>query len=390
MCRKTAVSPLVQVANARLHQLRAQLTQSNNKRPSAQHSNVQSRAAIPPSLPAHLGWQSNRVSKALKVWAGDSEARIGESSSQDPELVPIKKIPAKSVSVSVRVYPDILLACLRNDVVSPARLWLIAKTLDSAGTGVLRVANLRKQITDKHNNHFICGKRRFRALLAQGEGIFWERDTHHRLWLRSYQKVAQRLNVNRLSLRPVQIPLKALTTNIFTTRAWFYASFHMGRGNTPISRDAIDKITGIDAQTQRKYESETNIRASFNYAIAEPASPQAIQEHAWQRGGGSFTFKDSKGYHGKKAKEYIAWQLPNTYEIEGQPCSRGMQKRINSALKHLLMEKGTTGTVQQPKRVRTYFSNAKTAVLSKKDIPLKYWPRRDVNRDGIWQVISNE
>lgn len=383
MCRETAVSPLVQVANQRLHQLRAQLQQSNKKRAQLTQDAVENNQLIP-KLPSHLGWHSATLAKVL-MRSQPPHVEEPEWDAPLPNNEEKEEAPSP-VAVFIRVYPDIVLASMKADLESVARVWFLAKHLDAEGSGFLYTANLKEKLTDKTSNLFLFGQRRLRTLLAEGEGTFWVRDKQHRIWLRSYKKVALHFNLSRLTLKPVELPLESLTKNIFTARSWFYASFHMGRANAPISRAAIEKITGIDAQTQRKYETEVGIKAKFNYAIAENASPEAVQEHAWQRGGGSFTFKDTKGYHGAKMNAYIAWQLPNTYEIDGHHCSRGMQKRINNSLKHLLMEKGTTGKEQRVQYARTYFSTAKTAVLSKQ-APIKYWERKDFHRSGFWQVV---
>lgn len=389
MSRNTAVSPLVQAANERLHQRRTQLTQNKPKTQVPPWQAVPAAEETVANLPDHLGWQNAALTQILKR---QKSARRAPSTTiwgaaEADALLEGATAPSNKKRSTIRIYPDIVLASLQADMASLARIWLLAKHIDVEGKGVLRVANLRNNLTEKTSSLFLYGKRRLRTLLAKGNGIFWVLDSHRRIWLRSYHKVARYFQIPKLSLRPVPIPLESLTNNIFTARAWFYASYHLGRGAAPISRAAIEQATGVDPQTQRKYEAKVGIDARFNYAIADKLSAEAVEEYAWQRGGGSFSFEDTRGYHGEKKGCYVAWQLPNTYFIDGQYCSRGMQKRINRSLKHLLLEKGTTGTEQRAQRVRTYFSTAKAAVLSKTKAPMKYWERKDINRAGIWQVM---
>ena len=103
-------------------------------------------------------------------------------------------------------YADIGLAMLRRGLAAPGRLWLLLRHLDGDGRGWVTVAEARARLTGKGAPLRICGWRQLRNLLRQGQGIFWERDGE-RIWYRSTLRVADALGVERLTGRPVDLPL---------------------------------------------------------------------------------------------------------------------------------------------------------------------------------------
>src|SRR5690606_38158976 len=122
--------------------------------------------------------------------------------------------------------------------------------------------------------------------------------------------------VERLSGRPVALPVEALCGGIGDVRAHFYASFHSGRADgeaMPIARATLEAVTGVPPRTQREYEERVGASVRENYAIGEEKTEDTHQERAWQHGRAVFVLKDRNGIHGEKGAEYVAWQLPNSY-----------------------------------------------------------------------------
>jgi len=110
----------------------------------------------------------------------------------------------------VRAYPSLLAAYLKQKHVPAARLYLLLQALDQVGRGGFDVDQIRATFTSKKSKFYICGWRRLRQILNDGEGIFWQRDTAARLWLTSPARVAIALEVRGLHGQPVAIPTAAL------------------------------------------------------------------------------------------------------------------------------------------------------------------------------------
>ena len=370
MSSRPVPSAALVAANRRLHKLRAQVRSVHSKQCSANSVRFV-------DLPEHLGWHSERVTQALKARQAQEplqntpstinfckNADIFAPNNSEPEL---SEALSANLSHSVKVYPDIALAMLRQGQSAAGRLWFLLRHLDKEGRGVLRVVNIRETLTKTKTRHRLCGWRQLRNLLKRGEGIYWQRDKEH-VWLRSAGKVAVNLGVERLNGRPVAIPVKKLLGTIGEARAYLYASFHAARqpvserhlGQKPIARDTLTELTGLTAECQRGYERRVGVRVSRNYVVGERVSQSGKEERIWQQGGAAFEFVDYRGGQGKPGRGYIAWQLPNSYTVSLAHRPKGRQKRINRKLSDLFMQ-GMTGNAQQSIEKR-YFGDGAGAV----------------------------
>jgi hypothetical protein len=248
---------------------------------------------------------------------------------------------------------------LRQGQESAGRVWLMGRYLDGAGRGVLRIEIIKEQITNKNSNLYLCGKRQLRNLLRQGEGVFWTRDKES-IWLRSATRVAAALGVDRLTGRPVALPLSALVEGIGLFRAHLYAAFHSGRAKDgtlkataaargaggasamPIARATLARISGVGRSSQRAYEARLGLKREANFAVGEVETEVRQEERAWRQGGALFELKDYRGQQGQEGRTYLAWQLPNSYAGQHPQRPKGRQKRINRQLQDLVM-KGMPG-----------------------------------------------
>jgi hypothetical protein len=164
-------------------------------------------------------------------------------------------------------------------------------------------------------------------------------------------KVAAVLGLSRLNGRAVRLPVSILFESIGNVRAHLYAAFHSGRSgqdartdnqSKPISRTTLKALSSATRRTQRLYEKRVGIRRQCNYAIGQLHTAEGEQNLAWQKGQAAFRFNDKKGFVGKSGQQYLAWQLPNSYEGPHDTLSKGYQRRINRQLADLLNE-GITG-----------------------------------------------
>jgi len=241
---------------------------------------------------------------------------------------------------------------LRTERAAAGRVWLLLRALDAPGRGMVAVADARAALTEKGSPLRLCGWRRLRQLLAEGDGVFWAREGL-RLRLFGPARVAAALGVARLGGSPVGVPLTALTGGIGDMRAHLYASFHSGRQRadlltgkprpaSPVARATLTALSAAAPNSQRAYERRARVGRRAVVALGPPAG--AVDEHevAWRRGRALFHYRDHDGRHGRPGAVYLAWQLPNEYTGPHATLPRGRQKRLNRALADLFHD-GMTG-----------------------------------------------
>jgi hypothetical protein len=282
---------------------------------------------------------------------------------------------------------------LKKNQEAAGRVYLLLRYLDKSGRGWLPIEEIRQQLTRKGSPLKVIGWRRLRQLLHQGEGVYWERDSRGRLWLRSALKIALELDCNRLKGKRVDLPIKSLLGGIGEVRAHFYASFHSGRStNNPISRETLKTITGLSPRTQREYDRVAKVRRQQNIAVGPKHTKISAEEQTWQRGRAVFTFVDSQGKQGPKNRQYIAWRLPNSYQSPHQQRSKGRQKKINQQLASLV-----NNEVQGNGRVavdRLFWTDGAAAgkAYNRDSRHDAYWPRGTALRrqSVIWYTLVSQ
>ncbi len=414
-------------------------------------------STLPRLLPHHLGWGSEPLTRTLRQAQARQQAetvealtgRFGQSAGGETAVAGYEAEGAGSTYIrksdglslvepngrsirsaadsgastglkpppEVKLYPDIGLAMLRQEQTAAGRLWLLLRLLDEEGQGWLRVANVRQLLTKKNSDTYLCGWRQLRNLLRVGEGLYWSRD-QERIWLRSAAKVAFGLGVERLSGRPVALPLEALINGIGRFRAELYAAFHSGRVKTnpdgeaqaaPIARETLTNLSGVGETTQRRYEEqlareETAVAIQANYAIGNKANEKELEEKGWAQGQALFVLEDFRGRQGPKGRQYVAWQLPNSYTGSHQHRPQGRQRRINCQLRDLVM-KGMPGNESEAaeaaatgaERQKLYYPTGKLAAkaFNRRKVDQCYWRQvpaaAGITRNGryaIWQHLE--
>lgn len=339
----------LEAANARLFQLREQFAKrkSNKKQGNSQRE-------IVPSAPVTTsgGWL-----EPLRKRLTEAEKGI-ESASSSPESTPIVPEPAPTTpesshlslileSETIRVYPSVLAGILKQELAPCGRVWLLARYLDKSGRGWITEHELREALTNKGSPLRICGWRRLRQILQQGNNTLWQKDSLGRIWLYSNKKVAINLELERLTGKSVHLPIKTLIGSIATTKAAFYASFHAGRRETPISRATLQSITGVSERSQRTYDKLANVTTQTNFSLDEVANKATEKEAAYDAGSAFFIFEDTAGKFGRKGQKYHARQLPNSYTTTYEAVRSKQQQKINQALRIDLVKQEVLGNDSQ-------------------------------------------
>lgn len=409
-------------ANKRLHAMREQEVVAQAQTPALAPVPVDDTAAQEAvALPSHLGWGSTAITAVLRQndveqvakqeppWQQSLQEDFSSSSYNIDTVSQQETQPKQTQELdlspdgSVKLYPDIGLGMLRQEMAAPGRLWLMLRYLDKEGRGSLRIDNTTTLLTERNSSLRLYGKRHLRNLLKHGETLFWHRDRHH-IWLHSAAKVAAALSIEKLHGQPVALPVRAILEGIGAFRAHLYTAFHSGRSRetttgkeaAPIARETLAELSGVGVSSQRTYEARVGVRVRSNYAIGQLATKERTEKQAWQRGSALFELKDFRGQQGKQGKVYLAWQLPNTYIGRHQPRPKGRQKRINRELKDLVM-KGMPGNVastnEKQKLEKRYYPNGKLAAKAygrKPKQPL-YWKDagRENSRSDLWQQLGD-
>jgi len=430
MAQKTQLSPELLAANQRLLALRRQQMRREPGVDAGCHqpNDSQEWPALS-ELPKHLGWGSAALTAVLRRRQSGQPDQETNFAYPEAQPGPVEKRMSDGAQIlqgdsrskvlaeaaSVKLYPDIGLAMLRQNMTAPGRLWLMCRYLDVAGQGSLRIDIITKHLNIKNSGLYLCGKRQLRNLLRQGEEVFWIRD-RETIWLRSAARVAASLDVERLTGRPVALPLDALLSGIGAFRAHLYAAFHSSRAKDsrlnpvpvatkgtvvesvgmPIARATLARISGVGQSTQRAYEMRLGLQTRANFAVGETKTEGGYEERAWQQGGALFDLRDYQGQQGREGRTYLAWQLPNSYAGQHAQRPKGRQKRINRQIQDLVM-KGMPGNdggeVVRCGPARRYFANGRLAgkTLSRQRAAGRrdcYWRGRQ-SRDGrftLWHT----
>ncbi|MCB8925508.1 MAG: hypothetical protein H6652_07740 [Ardenticatenaceae bacterium] len=392
-----AISSELLAAQQRLLQLRAQLHESRSDTEKQQISlfdagKLEQRPfpeQTPISqLPPHLGWESTAVTKTVRRSNPQQEQIIATAVSTKTAVSDSPTLPQ-----TIKLYPDVAIGLLRQEQVAAGRLWLLLQAVDTTGCGWVDEHRARQLFTSKRGKLRFCGTRQLRNLLAQGETTFWERQ-NGRIWLRSVAKVAFALEITRLKMRPVALPVAVLRQKIGTVRAHLYATFHSSRteadrSKKPIARTTVARLTDVNPRTQRRYERKAKVKRQAQFAIGPQATTDNLQARGWEQGQATFQFKDFNGQQGPQGKSYVAWQLPNSYVGPHAPQPKGRQKRINQTLTDLFMQ-GITGNDQRLSVTRRFFDNGRLAAKSYLRNPENdhYWRGNGNGRYQLWQVME--
>jgi hypothetical protein len=340
---------LLSVANRRLIELRAQLASSAGRDGQGEARTPAAGGGQRQTAPGGRGWEMENAQRLL----AEHRRRVGlqpaERRSEGPALFePVAPAedeakPAAAQAAGegpgVRSYPDLSLAALSAGEASTYRVWLLARHL--RGDGWVDVGELKDALTAPGSPlRTFTSRQRVGQLIAQGERIgYWRLERGgRRLRYLGAAALARRLGVDRLSGRPVYLPLSAVTGGTAALKAGLYASFHAGRTEEggegrPISRDVLQAVTGQSRTTLWRYERAAGVAKRRNIVVTRPHSRAAAEEAAWRHGQAAFAFYDATGQHGRPGRFYLARTLPNSYRSALEQAPRGRLRKTNRSLK---------------------------------------------------------
>lgn len=274
----------------------------------------------------------------------------------------------------VKSYPTLNVA-LYHAGPAAGRVWYLARAYDEAGRGWLFVEELRALLTDEASPWRVYTWRRLRQLLGQGERLgLWQRDELGRLWLHGPAKVANELGCGRLRGRPVYLPTSGLLEGIALVRAHFYASYEDGRPEpAPMSRAALQSLTGIPERTQREYDELLGRESQINIVVTDEAYTQAARQEAAYERGHALCFVDWTGRRGGDERaEYLALRLPSTRERCLSQAPKGRQRKHNARIN--LVTNPALGNAANVVQVYHSGAEAAAAAFNRNPEHVHYYP----------------
>lgn len=300
--------------------------------------------------------------------------------------------PAETVSkppTRVRLFPMLMNGISRAGMDAAGRVWLTLRHIDESGRGWLDIDDVRDKLTSKTSMYRVCGQRRLRQILNDGEGQLWERDQHGKLWIYGTVRACLNFGIERLSGDNIEVDFVTIIGSIKTYRATMYGAFLASKRTAPISREKITEATGYSERSQREFDQIIGTKITRNFSIDAQQTDETKEAHLWQCGRAHFEFYDGHGKQGEKGRTYNARRLPNTYETQFQRGTNGRKKKINRKLKTDLVatwEQGN-GTDAQLRVFHTDALTAGKATKSAQTAILRHYSCRDF---ATWTTYEGE
>ena len=254
--------------------------------------------------------------------------------------------PLEQAGDGVRLYPDVTIRAHQAGQDAAARLYLLCRDLDRAGSGRVDVAALRTAVEGRG----LLTWRRIRQILEQGAGIFWTRGQRRSdgaavLTLLGPARILRALGGGPMVYRAVLIPRAALWGGMLEYRAAaVYSAALAGRRHDdhPISQAAIREATGAAERTQRDYRAAAGVRAVPQRRILGPVNESTLHNSLYEqnlrhgRGRRVFVHTDARGLLGPAGGRYLMAAAPNRYEhARTRQGRRGRRAKIQTELTSL-------------------------------------------------------
>ena len=281
---------------------------------------------------------------------------------------------------TIKVYGSITAAAKSQRCDSALRLWHLARMVDD-GSGVVAWSALQDVI----ERYIGTSQRHIRRLTSEAVALGWlapirRHNGEHVVVIRGLERVAQGLGVSGIT-QGVLIPAAELR-RLKTWRVACWDAFMAGRSgrrSRPISRRILERLSGVDPRSQRRYHSASKrIKAQSNIAIT--SMPSMLLD-------GVIEFDERPAF---KVGNKVALRLPNSYKVRGiRLAPRGMIQRINKSLSSVCFPNGGHG---QRREQRLFFDQrgAERAMRREHRPDVTYGWRRQRARSGavLWDQYT--
>lgn len=282
-----------------------------------------------------------------------------------------------SLERTVRVYPSLMTAIMRDGDAAVGRIWALLRHIDGDGRGWYWSRDIDDLIARKGSPYRVVGRRRLREIVRAGTGLFWERDGHGRLFLYSAERVAAAYHIERLGGDNVAIPIRDFLQGMAVYNAVIYSAFHAGRECRPISRETMSEIVGRSVRRLQDYDALAGIKRQRNFSIISSVDSADKMTLIYQHGRAIFKFTDYLGKQGRQGQQYFAIRLPNSYKSPLSAASKGRKRAITRHLRRLAENEARA--TDKARYRRLFQLEAKHAVkkIGKQDTYLHGYSRRE-------------
>jgi hypothetical protein len=232
--------------------------------------------------------------------------------------------PDSPQKATVKVYAGLAAAALRGGHHMAYGLWSLARSLDLAGSGKIGDADLREAAAGVGWSDYKYRRARHEAMHL---GMMQLSDDV--LYLRSLEKTALALKADRIGVIPIGVSVEALATTKGLRAALRDVYLAQTNSPRPISRAAIQAVTGLSPSTQSRMNKLNRERVAVVHNFAR------LQKHFDPAHLAGAKEIEPAAY----AKAGALWRtLPNTYdvsEVEYPRLRRGRSRKAQCALNHL-------------------------------------------------------
>jgi len=246
---------------------------------------------------------------------------------------------------SIRLVPDLSATALKQRATNCLILWHQLRYLNASGSGVLTYSDAIESL----EFNFRYSRATIYRRLDAGEGRFWKRYTNkagrHVIKMSSLDAVLKILGVN-LTEKHFREVAPSEFSGLKHCRALLYASTHKPAGvrANPISRQSIERRTGLQKRQQRRYETVPGVKV------------QRITNYAIFNFNGKYV-SERQEIHTKTSTYFVNKQLPNSYRTGLAQSAQGMLKKIrNNSL-------GSLEEREAPTKLKRVFFSTELAMV---------------------------
>lgn len=205
----------------------------------------------------------------------------------------------------MKFYPELVLAVMRsNKPTGGVRLYCVAKHYDN-GNGHIPVDEFKAY----SKRYLGIGKSRFNRWMREALSLGIVKRSGNILTLSSWGKAAVAVGVKDPLRSPVEVGVTKITGEGWA--AWVWAAYIKRHEGKPIARATLERLTGVPARTQVRYEAEAGVENKANYATEKEPIAKEGNGYFW--------------YYVQPKK-----RLGNTRTISGvETCKSGRTKKHN-------------------------------------------------------------
>ena len=224
----------------------------------------------------------------------------------------------------IRLIPDLSAAALRQNKHKELALWYRLRASDRPGTGVLSHELAIEGLVKTFGYSLRTAYRQ----LELAEGRLWRRSIHRTGPVIEIYGLLTACKYLGTCLNKADRHFRELSARQFQLgqeRAQLYASIHKPQGirANPVSRQSIERYTGVGKCQQLRYEREAGVKKIATAGVCQVKDKNGRTRVVPER---QLIFTKKKQYQRNK-------RLPNIYHGQARASNKGMLKKVGSQLK---------------------------------------------------------